>query len=490
MISATALKKLTKQELIYLVLALQAALEKNAAELAEQEAINAKQAAKVEELSAALAQQQRNSSNSSNPPSSDRPGSGKPKPSAKHKKKRKKKRGGQAGHKRNTRPLVKPDVTHTCRPTACSCCGEALTAEACKVTRTQQAEVPPVKATVTEYVQETVACGNCGSLEQGELPEVAKLGFIGPVLMSVIALLSGRYRLSKREIKQIIFDLYGVDISTGGICKTEQRVSRAVSDAVDEAAQAMKSEAVVHMDETGWREDKKKAWLWVAATEQMAIFLIRQSRGSQVAKELVGEQFAGVSVSDRWSGYSWIPISQRQTCWAHLKRDWQLWVDLGGSGSKYGKKLLELHEDVFDSYHRYRQGKLSQRAWLRRSNIFSMTCRTLLLGAKRRGCKKVQGMAQRMLALEESFWTFRTDDAVPPTNNHAERTIRPAVLLRKGSFGTDSAKGSAYISKMLTAAQTLKMQGRSLLGFITESIKSLVSGLDRPSLLPPPVLAK
>lgn len=400
-------------------------------------------------------------------------------------KKRKKKRGGQAGHQRNSRPFAKPDVVQTCRPTKCTCCGKALTSEPCKVTRTQQVEVPAVQATVTEYVQETVACDNCGSLEQGELPEIAKLGFIGPVLMSVIALLSGRYRLSKREVKQIILDLYGVDISTGGICKTEQRVCAAVKQAVDEAAEAVKSEPVVHMDETGRREDKKKVWLWVAATEQMAVFLIRQSRGAQVAKELVGEQFAGVSVSDRWSGYSWIPISQRQTCWAHLKRDWQLWVDLGGQGSTYGKKLLELHEDVFKSYHRYLNGKLTQRAWLRRSDVFKVSCRTLLRGANRRGCKKVQGMAQRMLLLEESLWTFRNDDAVPPTNNHAERTIRPAVLLRKGSFGTDSARGSAYISRMLTVAQTLKMQGRCLLGFMAQSVRSLVSGSERPSLLPP-----
>ena len=108
----------------------------------------------------------------------------------------------------------------------------------------------------------------------------------------------------------------------------------------------------------------------------------------------------------------------------------------------------------------------------------------LLRSAKYNGSSKVRGMAKKMLKIEQSLWTFCSDIQVAPTNNHAERTIRPAVLLRKGSFGTDSVGGSSFVTRMLSVAASLRMQSRCMLTFVSQALNATLGAGCYPSLLP------
>jgi transposase len=97
----------------------------------------------------------------------------------------------------------------------------------------------------------------------------------------------------------------------------------------------------VHLDESGWRQDKKRAWLWVAVTAVATVFRISTSRGAKVAREILGDGFLGRVVTDRWSAYTWIDCVRRQICWVHLLRDLQWIVDTGGNAAPLAEKLLD-----------------------------------------------------------------------------------------------------------------------------------------------------
>jgi len=257
-----------------------------------------------------------NSSNSSKPPSSDLQEK-QPKPS---KPKSKRKRGAQPGHadqQRKLYPLEQVDEIHQCKPDHCERCFKKHLEEDQEPLRFQKVELPPIKPKVTEYQVYSLICSDCGHRTTGALPKDVGSGVFGPRIQAITSLLSGAYRLSKREIKRIMSDVFNVDMSLGSVCNLENATSKALEAPVEEAKEYVKNQPVVHLDETGWREAKQRAWLWTAVTAAVVVFVIRLSRGSKVAKELIGEGFRGIVNSDRWSAYSWIDSELRQLCWAH-----------------------------------------------------------------------------------------------------------------------------------------------------------------------------
>mgnify|MGYP002527631082 CR=1 FL=1 len=111
-----------------------------------------------------------------------------------------------------------------------------------------------------------LSCSDCGVETRGELPAGVPQGAFGPRLQALVALLSGRYHLSKRETQELMADFFGADMSLGAVSTLEQRTSQAVREPVEQAREYLQTQPVVHADETGWREGNPRAWLWVAVT--------------------------------------------------------------------------------------------------------------------------------------------------------------------------------------------------------------------------------
>jgi transposase len=227
------------------------------------------------------AQMERNSQNSSKPPSSDPPGVERPK---------KEPTGRSPG-----------GSFLALRPERCSCCGRRLHGEDPAPRRHQVVDLPPVKPHVTEYRLAELGC-ECGARTRAELPAGVPAGAFGPRLTAMVAICTGKFRMSKRSVQELLADFCGVKVGLGSISKMEQVVSAAVAPAVEAAEAHVRAQAVVHPDETGWRERGQRRWLWTATTGQVSVFCIDRSRGAHVAKRLLGEDFAGVTVSDRWYG--------------------------------------------------------------------------------------------------------------------------------------------------------------------------------------------
>jgi transposase len=437
--------------------------------------------ARIAELEAKLGQ---NSSNSSKPPSSDPPGA----PPRRPRTASGRKRGGQPGHERQIRPLQKPDEVKEVKPDSCSGCQKPLTGSDPKPLIHQVTEIPRIQPHVTEYRLHALGCP-CGRVTRAELPRGVPHGAFGPVLMATVALATSRFRQSKRLAQEFLSTILNVDLSTGVICKIEQQTSEAVAAPVEEAREYVPEQPVVNGDETGWFEGqaegrKLRAWLWVATTPLVTVFLIAKSRGEAVARKLLGDEFRGLFGSDRWSAYDWLDPLMRQICWSHLIRDFQSWVDRRKAGAKYGRALLEQATLMFRWWHRVRDGTLQRATFERRMEPVRAEILRLLRKAEVCADRKTAGMAKAILKLEHALFCFVEEEGVDPTNNVSERRIRQGVILRMLTFGTNSARGSRYVERMLTVTTTLRQQERDVLGFLIEAHQARLRGVNAPSLFP------
>src|SRR5919202_2385325 len=156
-------------------------------------------------------------------------------------------------------------------------------------------------------------CPACGKRTRAELPAGVSRRPFG-------ALLTGRYRLSRREVRQLLQDLWAVRVSLGAVVRQEQAQSAALAPVAEEVRAAIQQAAVVNMDETGWRQEQRRAWLWTAVTAELTVFRIDRNRGGAAIEALLRAEFAGVVGSDRWSAYSRFPAERRALCHAHMKR--------------------------------------------------------------------------------------------------------------------------------------------------------------------------
>jgi transposase len=434
--------------------------------------------ARVGELESQLRQ---NSRNSSRPPSSDPPSV-----QRLAKERTGRNRGGQPGHEGCTRDLLPPDKVDcivTLKPSACEHCGATLAGEDTNPHRHQVTEVPKVRPHVTEYQLHTLCCPVCGEKSTAKLPEGVPTGAFGVRLQATVAVCTGVYHLSKRTTEGLIEDLFRVDISLGSVSAIEEAASEVLAEPVGEAQSYVQAQPVAYVDETGWREGKRRAWLWAGVTSLVTVFLVHASRGRKAATEMLGS-FAGVLVSDRWSAYNIWDAARRQLCWAHLKRNFAAFLDRTREAARIGHTLLAEVKQMFAWWRRVRDGTLERTEFCQYMQPLMERVETLLTQGVSCPDAKTANTCREILKFAPALWTFVRVEGVEPTNNAAERAIRPGVLWRRGSFGTDSPRGSRFVERMMTVAATLKQQGRNVVDYISSVFEAKLHGEAIPSLLP------
>jgi transposase len=398
--------------------------------------------------------------------------------------------GGQPGHPPALRQRVPAErVRHVVvlAPTHCRRCRAPLPAEAGpddpEPTWHQIAELPRQPVEITEYQGHARTCPCCGEVSHAAIPAEVKAYSVGPRLAAALAFLTGRGHLSKRAVEDAAETVFGAPVALGTVSRLEGEVSEALAAAHAEAAEAVRQAEVKHVDETGWKRAGRTCWLWAAVTRTVALFVVHAGRGASGLRALLGETITGILCSDRWRVYERVPAGRRQLCWAHLKRDFQAMVDRGGPGAAVGAELLALARVLFDSWYKVRDGTRTRR-WLQRLVEGIRADVALLL---RRGaacaCAKTAATCRELLEWEPALYTFVFHEGVEPTNNRAERALRPAVLWRKRSFGCHSDEGCRYVERLLTVVQTLRLQGRDVLDYLQAALTAHRDGLPAPKLL-------
>jgi transposase len=436
--------------------------------------------ARVAELEERLRQ---SSQNSSRPPSADPPTVVRaPQPRSKRKP------GGQPGHAGHQRTMVPPeqvDRVVPVKPRYCRRCGGWLAGAVGSPVRHQVLEVPPVRPHVTEYQLHTLWCEACGVTTTAPLPAGVPRGAFGPRLQAVAAVCTGVYHLSRRTTVGVLRDLFGVPMSVGALSACEQAVSAAVAPPVAQAYEYVQQQAEVrHADETGWRERRRRAWLWVVVSPLVTVFMVHAQRSTAAARALLGACVSAILISDRWVAYQYWVTEHRQLCWAHLVREFRAFTERSGAAARLGQALLADAKEMFAQWDRVRDGTLSHRAFWRHMRPVRRRVESRLRRGATLAEAKTSATCRDLLKLRPALWTFVDLPDVEPTNNAAERAIRRGVLWRKGSFGSHSPAGSRFAERMLTIAATLKQQDRNVVEYLTAACIAALHGAPAPSLVP------
>jgi transposase len=431
--------------------------------------------AQVAELTARL---NKNSTNSSVPPSAAHPHA---KPIT-VKPKSKRRRGGQPGHDKHERALIRVEDCQAvipCVPTDCRKCGRALAGTDPEPRRHQVWELPEIQPIVIEYQQHRLAC-SCGCSTGGALPAGVPTGQAGPRLVAFAGLLMACFRQSKRRAAQFLGTILNQPASAGWMVLLQNRCAEAVQPAYDELATQLPTEPILNIDESPTKEGASKAWVWTVVASTFTLFTCRTSRGADVLDDLLGEDFAGTIHCDRAKMY-W-RFGRLQWCWAHLKRDFQALIDSPcHTRKRLGRDLMRPTRELFALWKRVRDGTLTRATFERCMLPIRDDVEALLL----RGYVNplTHGFCKELWDHHERLWTFVEVAGVEPTNNAAERALRHAVIWRKLSFGTQSAAGSRFVERLLTVIETCRRAGRNAFAWLTAAVRARLCGQPGPPLV-------
>jgi transposase len=450
-----------------------ALLRREVAELSER---LAKQEERIAELERRL---NRNSRNSSLPPSQDPPAA----PERQQAAPSGRGRGAQPGHPgrgRHLAPIESLDELVDHWPERCACGHVFCDAERAargKPARHQVAELPPTAVLLSEHRLHRLRCPECGAVTRAELPADVPRGAFGPRLQAAVATLAVRNHVSRRDATELLRELFGAALSTGSIAAIVQHAGEALAGPHAQLADQIRSASALNIDETGWRLRGGKRTLWGAFTARVALLRIAPDRHERELLALLGEEFAGIACSDRWWAYNALEPERRQVCWSHLVRDFTAHSEGLGAQKQFGAAGLKIAGELFAAWGEFRED-VDRKHLLERLAPLQEELRTLLEEAARKAARnrRHRTFAKNLLKLWPALWTFSEIDGVEPTNNHAERGLRGAVIYRKLSLGSQSEEGERSIERLLSASVTCRLQRRSLFAYLSDVLAAKIRG--------------
>lgn len=441
---------------------------------------------KIAELEAKIARLMRDSRTSSKPPSSDVV---KPKPKGKG---GKRKPGGQKGHPRNQREPFPPDQvdkvyeyelidTTGLRPLTGNRGWRVI----------QQIELLDKPYRIVEHRARRYVKVSTGQTVTATLPEdVRHGGLLGPRLMAHVAYLKGPCHLSYRSVERFFQEVMGLTLSVGVLAKAVAKTAEALGEPYEELLAVLPRQPVLGIDETGHRHRGRRCWTWCLHAPGfggLTCFVIDPSRGSNVVKELIGEDYAGVVMCDYFSAYrkclSDMPDLVVQFCWAHLVRDVKFLAEHPDKViRRYGLKVLKPVRQLFKLLAR--RASLTVEGYRRCLD----RARHGVLRAIRRPPHRTEAMnlADRFRKHGKSYFTFMEHDAaggIDPTNNRTEQKIRFVVIDRKVTQGTKGEVGWQWCQRIWSTIATCRQRGKSVYRFLLNAIRAHLQNKPAPSLI-------
>jgi len=419
-----------------------------------------------------------NSKNSSKPPSQD--------PFRTHSKKKPtgRKQGGQPGHPRHVRPLVPiEDVKEVfeIKPDVCPSCGKnAFDAAPVRTEIRQVTELPEIKPNVTQYNIHTCRCICCGKHVKANVPQEA-VGAFGPRLMGFISILSAEFHATKRKVVNLLGYL-SIRISLGTVCKTQALAGQILEKPYEIIRQQTLDQDHVNGDETSWKINGNRHWMWIATTSKSVFFKIDPSRSTEAFKRVYGANFEKILTTDRYASYN-EHDGERQLCLGHIDRDFEKIAGRGDFDKMLGDYLKKEMDGVFKIWRSFKEGNIL-RVEMREKieNLHVIPIHTLLeIGKKAANVtSKTQNTCENLLNDFASLWTFLKHEGIEPTNNEAERDLRHGVLWRKISFGNQSEAGRIFVERMLTVVMTMKKQAKNALEYLSDCFHAYKRGREIP----------
>jgi len=423
----------------------------------------------LEKIAQLEEQLKRNSKNSSKPPSTDQksntPDTDKKPP-----------RDARTGKARPSFPPDKIDRHVQCKQENCPYCGSSkiqLNGNSPEIL--QQAELPEIKAIITEFQLQKYHCEECRKNSTARLPSGIPDSAFGPKLMGLLANLTGVLHVAKREAIQLIKDLYDVDMGIGSVPNVEERVAVALDPVYDRIHKfVVQHKLCTHFDETSWRDSGKRHFVWLATCQQAAVYRIDRNRSAAAFKRLIGQEtWTAPAVTDRYAVYN--SFKDHQFCLAHLIREFKGHGERDGPDKAIGQAIENELRLSCKIHREYREGKIPLGQRNRRLGARKRRVEYWLEDGLANGSDVLAKICGTLLEDFDKLWTFARILGMEPTNNMAERDLRKLVIWRRKSYGTRSNCGKKFVERVTTVSQTIRKQGGNVLHFIQEAIECFYS---------------
>lgn len=438
--------------------------------------------ARILALEEKVAELSKNSSTSSKPPSSDIT-----KPISEQRQPGKRQRGGQKGRHGKMRTRFREeeiDRKETLMFSHCPDCGEFLSETKADTVIHQVVELPIKPIEIIEYHQVGKECPCCQVYQYPKLPEgVIEGQLFGVRLQALVGYMKGALGASYTELELFCRDVLGVEVSRGMLCNVVGRASEALEVPYEELKDSIPLQKQLNIDETGWKDSGKGHWVWVFCNQIVAFFTISTSRGSQVLRDVLGENFGGAITTDFFSAYISYASKKQQFCLAHLIRDIKFLVTLTDIKTQiFAKKLLKYFRSLFKLWHK-RKEYPDEVFQIKVKRIKTSISNHIARSPFPKG-SKARVLQRRILKRWNGLFMFtENQELYQPTNNHAERTLRHIIRIRKQTQGSVSLVGQRWNERIATTLETCKKQNRSSWDFLIQSILAYNYSRKYPTLL-------
>jgi transposase len=375
-------------------------------------------------------------------------------------KKRKKRPGQKVGHVGMTRPV--PDhIDEVIEETLSECpeCHHAL-GNSVEVEEQIQEDIIPARVRVRKYRRHVYCCEHCEKEVLAPYhPEHVPKGYLGANVLIQAAILKYHHCLPYRKIRELFQELAGLKVSPGGISQALARISQWLGIEKAVLLEAIRGSPQVHVDETGWRLDGKKSWVWALANKQLAYYHVDRSRSRKVLKKLLGPDFDGTLISDFFSVYLKLPY-RMQKCLVHLLRDFRECAKMDRTREfvtayRKIKRLIKDARSLRDRHDEIPSGEYARLRFRLEERLFNF----MAFGYTN---KNLQRLSKRFAQSWLDIFRFLKDPSLDWNNNLAERMIRPNVIYRNRSFGNRSDRGAEAHGTIMSLMQTLRLQGKNV----------------------------
>jgi transposase len=400
------------------------------------------------------------------------------KPSPKSRKRRPGAKPGHPGSRRKTPERIDKRVKH--RVKCCPDCASRV--KRCQETRTRYTEdIPDIQPEVTEHTIHRDWCPKCKKQVEPTVPDALPKSTLGNRVLVLSAWLHYALGNTLSQIIEVFNFHLQMKITSGGLVGMWYRLQAILYVWYEQIQREALGSAVLHADESGWRVDGKTHWLWCFTTRNLTFYMIDRSRGSPALMKFFTEEFAGTLVTDFWGAYNAVGCALRQTCLAHLLRELEhteKYKSPGVHWPAFAKKLRRLLRDAIRLCRKRREFSGATYA-SRRDRLAARLGEMLDTPWKDAQAKR---LIKRLRRHQDDLFTFVDQVDVPFDNNAAERAIRPAVIIRKNSYGNRSQRGADCQAVLMSIFRTLKQRGHDPIQVIVTALATYLTTGQLPAL--------
>jgi hypothetical protein len=367
--------------------------------------------------------------------------------------------GQKEGHEGTSRPIPDHvDETKDATMSQCPDCGGIIkeVEERERIIET----IIPAKVHVKRIKVHRYWCPCCGKIVDAPVTDAFPNCRLGIEIYLLAAFMKFRIGMTYEKLQDMLQIPYNLYVSKGELPQMMDRLAYEFGDHYEQLRQELRNSPSVNGDETGWRVDGKNAWLWAFIGKGIALYTIEKSRGKKVVKQILGKHYKGVLGSDFWSAYNLDDIVQ-QKCHVHLKRDLKEIAEQKDGRSqfhRFKKKLKRILDDGIRVKERTKDPTELQQQKEHLDNRIIEFCN------RKWTDKDSLRIVKRLKGRGKDLFTFLVRD-IDPDNNIAERGIRPAVVMRKNSYGNRSDKGAETTSVLLSVVQTCNLKEQNFLNW-------------------------